>query len=174
MTEKRDASIPATATTTSARSISSRRESNRQHLGRAADVGNERRGNAQIVERAARLLGHEGVHRARRHDADRSLDARHRLADGEEQCGRPGVILGAARQGTRREVLPALRRQARDEHVVGAGELPADLRDLLGGLALRQHDLRETDAAQAVEIERVVRTEHLETDHIRAGRLKLS
>jgi hypothetical protein len=56
---------------------------------------------------------------------------------------------------------------------VGAGELPADLRDLLGGLALRQHDLGESDAAQAVEIERVVGTEHLESDHIRAEWLKV-
>jgi len=55
---------------------------------------------------------------------------------------------------------------------VRAGQLSADLRDLLGSLALRQHDLGESDAAQAVEIERVVGTEHVENDHIRAGRLK--
>jgi hypothetical protein len=39
---------------------------------------------------------------------------------------------------------------------VSAGELPADLADLRRRLALGEHDLREADAAEAVEVEGVV------------------
>jgi hypothetical protein len=43
---------------------------------------------------------------------------------------------------------------------VRTGELPADLDDLFGALALSQHDFGKPDAPQAVEIERVVRAAH--------------
>jgi len=43
---------------------------------------------------------------------------------------------------------------------VRPGELAADLDDLLGGLALGEDDLREADAPEAIEIERVVLAAH--------------
>jgi hypothetical protein len=43
---------------------------------------------------------------------------------------------------------------------MGARQLPADFRDLGRRLSLRQNDLGESDAAQAVEIQRVIRGGH--------------
>jgi hypothetical protein len=52
---------------------------------------------------------------------------------------------------------------------VRAGELAADLGDLDGAFSLCEHDFGETDAAEAVEVERVVGSLH-GGDDIRAGR----
>ncbi len=41
-----------------------------------------------------------------------------------------------------------------------ARELPADLGDLRGAFSLCEHDFREADAAEAVEVERVIRRLH--------------
>jgi len=73
---------------------------------------------------------------------------------------RPFVVIRAPGQGSDGNLFPPLGREARDEHVVGARELPADLGDLRGRLPLRQNDFGESDAPQAVEIERVVLTGH--------------
>ena len=131
-----------------------------QHAG-DADVGHERRGDAQVLERAARFLGDRRVGGAGGDDRDGALDARHGLAD-----RRGGASPSARRSrrgpgsGERGDLLPARRREARDEHVVGPRELAADLADLLDALALGEHDFRETDAAQPVEVERVVGSAH--------------
>jgi len=74
--------------------------------------------------------------------------------------GRPFVVVRAPGQGSNGNLFPPLGQESRDEHVVGARELPADLGDLRGRLPLRQNDLGESDAAQAVEIERVVAGRH--------------
>jgi hypothetical protein len=70
------------------------------------------------------------------------------------------VVVGAARQRVRGELRPLVGEQARDEDVVGARQLPADFGDLGGRLSLRQNDFRESDAAQTVEIQRVIRDGH--------------
>jgi hypothetical protein len=54
----------------------------------------------------------------------------------------PAVTI-ETRQRLRGDLFPPLGRKPRHEHVVRAGELPADLGHLLGRLAFRQHDLRE-------------------------------
>jgi hypothetical protein len=43
---------------------------------------------------------------------------------------------------------------------MGARQLPADFGDLSGRLSLRQNDFGESDAAQTVEIQRVIRGGH--------------
>ncbi len=67
-----------------------------------------------------------------------------------------GIVVGAARERMGRELFPGFGPEARHEHVVRARELPADLRDLNGALAVGQHDLGKSDPAKAVEIEREV------------------
>jgi hypothetical protein len=54
------------------------------------------------------------------------------------------------------ELVPAVAREARDEHVVLAGELPNDRHDLRGVLTGSEHDLRKAEAANAVEVEHEV------------------
>lgn len=73
----------------------------------------------------------------------------------------PLVVVGSARQHVRGELRPLVGEQARDEDVVGARQLPADFGDLRRRLSLRQNDFRESDAAQTVEIQRVIRGGHL-------------
>jgi hypothetical protein len=58
------------------------------------------------------------------------------------------------------QLFPLVGEEARHEDVVGAGELPADLGDLLGSLPLSENDFREPDAAQTIEVERVIRSGH--------------
>jgi len=125
-----------------------------------AHVRNEGGSDAEVLERSPRLLGDGGVGRAGGDDDDRRLDPRHRFSD--RQVQRPGarVVVRPARQRGERDLVPHLGGQARDEHVVGARELPADLRDLGGALALSEDDLREADAALAVEVEGVVGPAH--------------
>ena len=43
---------------------------------------------------------------------------------------------------------------------MGARELAADFGDLRGGLAFCENDFREPDAAQAIEVECVIRLGH--------------
>ena len=79
---------------------------------RHADVRNERRGDAQVLERAARLLGHEPCRSSRPSRCETEPSTRGiGLPTDRMQRGRARVVVGAARQGTRRELLPALRRQ---------------------------------------------------------------
>lgn len=51
---------------------------------------------------------------------------------------------------------------------MGARELTADLDDLGGAFPLSEHDFRETDAAEPVEVERVVGRLHA-ADHTGPG-----
>ena len=111
-----------------------------------ADVGHERRGDAEVLERAARLFGDRGVRGAGRDDG--------------RPCPRPrawacrprGAASPSARRSRRgpgsgerpRPPPTAPATEPRDEHVVGARELPADLDDLRGGLALRRERPRGT------------------------------
>lgn len=52
-----------------------------------------------------------------------------------------------------RDFVPRLRGKARDEHVVLARKLPADLDDLRRLLAASQDDLRKAEPPQPVEVE---------------------
>ena len=58
------------------------------------------------------------------------------------------------------ELGPLVREEPRDQDVVGARQLPADFGDLRRRLSLGQNDFRESDAAQTVEIQRVIRGGH--------------
>ena len=72
------------------------------------------------------------------------------------KSGGTRVVVGAARQGMGRELLPCLGRETGDEHIVRSRELPADFRDLAGALAVGENDLGKSDAPETVEIEREV------------------
>ena len=158
--------MPAAAMTTSARSISSSRESSRSTPATPTSGTIDGR-DAQVLEGAARLLGDRGVGGPGRHDRDRAVDVRHGLAHGELERRRIGVVVGAPGQGRRRHLLPHLRSQPRHEDVVR----PESCRQISAICAAlfpcAEHDLREADAPQAVEVERVVWAAHLAADCIR-------
>ena len=75
---------------------------------------------------------------------------------------RPGplVVIGSTRQRNGGQLFPPVGKEARHEDVVGARELAADFGDLRGGLAFCENDFREPDAAQAIEVECVIRLGH--------------
>ena len=151
--------MPATAMTTSAPSISSRRESRRRTPATpTSGTSVEETPRYSSVRRASSAT--DGVGGAGRDHGDRPLDPRHRLPDREMQRGGARIVVGAARQRRGRDLLPHLRRQARDQDVVGAGELAADLGDLGGRLPLGEDDLGEPDAPEPIEVERVVGAPH--------------
>ena len=72
------------------------------------------------------------------------------------KCGGALVVVSSAGQRDCRDLLPLLGGEARHEDVVRTRELPADLRDLDRRFPLAQHDFRESDAPQAIEVQRVV------------------
>lgn len=125
-----------------------------------ADVRHQLRSHAEILESAARLFRDHDVRRAGGHEHDGALDVRHGFPDGEVKSGRTLVVVGASGQWLNRELLPQTREEPGDENVVRACELAADLGDLSRRFSLGENDFGKSDAAQAVEIERVVLTGH--------------
>ena len=73
---------------------------------------------------------------------------------------RPLVVIGSTRQRNGGQLFPPVGKKPGHEDVVGARELAADLGDLGGRLAFCENDFREPDAAQTIEVERVVGSLH--------------
>lgn len=70
------------------------------------------------------------------------------------------IVVRAPRKRCHRHLLPLFPGESRHQNVMHPRELPANLDNLLGALALRQDDFGEAHAALAIEVERVVGALH--------------